>query len=216
MYRARDTKFGRTGRAQGRLAGRDRSRGSRGLPRGRARRCHALAPEHRDALRRRRARGRLVPGLRVRARRGAPAGDRARRAQPATGRRARRADRRRARRRPCARHHALGPPRRHVILTQKGSAKVLEFGMSRWTRGGATRARAAEPPDALPSAAVSTVSYMSPEQALGSPVDARTDVFSLGVAALRDADGTVGLRRADRRRHDPEGDQRAAAVRRRP
>jgi serine/threonine-protein kinase len=68
-----------------------------------------------------------------------------------------------------------------IVLTQKGSAKVLEFGMSRWTRGGRTRARAAVAPDSLGPAAVPTICYMSPEQALGSPVDARTDIFSLGV-----------------------------------
>jgi serine/threonine protein kinase len=68
-----------------------------------------------------------------------------------------------------------------VILTQKGSAKILELGLSRWTRGGAIRARAATSPDSLGAPAISTVAYLSPEQALGSVVDARTDVFSLGV-----------------------------------
>ena len=68
-----------------------------------------------------------------------------------------------------------------IIVTHKGSAKVLEFGMSRWTNGGRTRARAATSPQSLGPEAVSVVSYMSPEQVLGGPVDSRTDVFSLGV-----------------------------------
>jgi serine/threonine protein kinase len=68
-----------------------------------------------------------------------------------------------------------------IIVTHKGSAKVLEFGMSRWTNGGRTRARAATSPQSLGPDAVSVVSYMSPEQVLGGPVDSRTDVFSLGV-----------------------------------
>ena len=68
-----------------------------------------------------------------------------------------------------------------IIVTQKGNAKVLDFGMSRWTRGGKTRARAASAPQSLGADAVPVVSYMSPEQALGGAVDPRTDVFSLGV-----------------------------------
>jgi serine/threonine protein kinase len=68
-----------------------------------------------------------------------------------------------------------------IIVTHKGSAKLLEFGMSRWTSGGRIRAAAARAPQALPPSAVSVVSYMSPEQVLGGPVDHRTDIFSLGV-----------------------------------
>jgi serine/threonine-protein kinase len=68
-----------------------------------------------------------------------------------------------------------------IFVTQKGSAKVLEFGMSQWTRGGQTRARAASDPQSLGADALAIVSYMSPEQALGAPLDARTDIFSLGV-----------------------------------
>jgi eukaryotic-like serine/threonine-protein kinase len=68
-----------------------------------------------------------------------------------------------------------------IFVTQKGSAKVLDFGMSRWTRGGKTRTRAATAPASLGADAVRIVSYMSPEQAVGESVDPRSDVFSLGV-----------------------------------
>ncbi|HUF55721.1 MAG TPA: serine/threonine-protein kinase, partial [Thermohalobaculum sp.] len=68
-----------------------------------------------------------------------------------------------------------------IAVTQKGSAKLLDFGMSRWTRGGAIRARAASAPDSLGADAAPVVGYLSPEQALGGLVDVRTDVFSLGV-----------------------------------
>jgi serine/threonine protein kinase len=67
-----------------------------------------------------------------------------------------------------------------IIVTGKGSAKILDFGLTRWTRGGVLRAEAACAPDALPPDSVSVVAYLSPEQALGGTVDARTDVFSLG------------------------------------
>lgn len=68
-----------------------------------------------------------------------------------------------------------------ILVTHKGSAKVLEFGMAAWTTGGRIRARAVNSPHSLGPEAVSVVSYMSPEQALGGPIDARTDIFSLGV-----------------------------------
>lgn len=68
-----------------------------------------------------------------------------------------------------------------VIITPKGNAKVLDFGMARWTRGGAIRARAVRSAEQLGPEALPVVSYLSPEQALGGLVDARTDVFSLGV-----------------------------------
>jgi eukaryotic-like serine/threonine-protein kinase len=68
-----------------------------------------------------------------------------------------------------------------IFVTKKGSAKILEFGMGHWTRGGQTRILAASRPESIAENAATTVSYMSPEQAAGGTVDGRTDVFSLGV-----------------------------------
>lgn len=82
-----------------------------------------------------------------------------------------------------------------IFVTQKGSAKLLDFGMSRWTRGGAVRARAARAPDTLTPEALSTVAYLSPEQALGGLVDIRTDVFSLGVLLYEMLTGENPFRR---------------------
>jgi eukaryotic-like serine/threonine-protein kinase len=70
-----------------------------------------------------------------------------------------------------------------IVVTGKGSAKILDFGLAPWTNGGALRSRAARATDGLPPDAVSALAYLSPEQALGEAVDQRTDVFSLGTLA---------------------------------
>ncbi len=68
-----------------------------------------------------------------------------------------------------------------VGVTAKGSAKLLDFGMWRWTRGGLVRRTAASAPDSLPPEDIAIVSYMAPEQALGGEADGRADLFSLGI-----------------------------------
>jgi serine/threonine protein kinase len=70
-----------------------------------------------------------------------------------------------------------------VMVTAKGSAKILDFGMAPWTRGGQVRGTAVRSADSLPPDAVRIVAYLSPEQALGIAVDTRSDIFSLGVLA---------------------------------
>lgn len=67
-----------------------------------------------------------------------------------------------------------------IVVTGKGSAKLLDYGMWRWTRGGLVRRAAARAPESLPDEDATIVSYMAPEQALGSETDGRADVFSLG------------------------------------
>ena len=67
-----------------------------------------------------------------------------------------------------------------IVVTPKGSVKMLNFGMTSWTTGGIARAKAATAPDALDREEALVAGYLSPEQARGATVDPRSDLFALG------------------------------------
>jgi len=94
-------------------------------------------------------------------------------------------------------HRDLKPG--NIMITAEGAVKVLDFGLAKLTEAPQAPApEGAASPVSITGLILGTAAYMSPEQARGQAVDARSDIFSFGVVLYEMLTGHRPFQGADR------------------
>ena len=85
-------------------------------------------------------------------------------------------------------HRDLKPA--NVMIAEGDSIKILDFGLAKlFSSETVSNSITVAETESGPGTALGTIGYMSPEQALGEPVDPRTDIFALGAVMFEMATG---------------------------